>query len=567
MIDSGPERVCWAPIVMSLRMWAGAITAAALAVPAGACAGRRDPPPPGVLRVAEEQGTSFVRNFNPLNYAGDVRWPARHAMYEPLFIYNPLAGALTPWLATGYRWSDDGLRLELAIRHGVRWSDGVPLTARDVAFTLELLARHRELDAHGLWRHTRSVVAVDDATVQLSLARRRVQVLEALAEQPIVPEHVWSTLPDPVAFPNEAPVATGPFVRVSAFDAQSYQVERNPDYWQPGVPAVQALRFRAYGGNEQTLLALLGDELDWAGELVPAVERIYVRRDPAHHRYWFPLLDATIFLYANTRRPPLDLAPVRKALSLAIDRDRLVKVAMHGYTRPADGTGLNDAHARFRDPAAVARGDWVAFDPPRAARLLDEAGCRLDAQGRRRGPDGTPLSLPISVPAGYSDWVAAAQIIARGLRRLGIESPVVTSEFQAWFERLQQGDFALLVGRSEVSATPYGFYRALMSTESVRPLGEPAPENWHRFGLRDADALLARLEETTDPAEERSAAVGLELLFAEHAPAIPLFSGPLWGEFNGARFTGFPDAEHPYAPLAPYLEPQSLLVLTRLAPR
>jgi peptide/nickel transport system substrate-binding protein len=532
----------------------------------GGCAPRREAPAAGVLRVAEEQSTSFIRNFNPLNYAGDVRWPARHAMYEPLFIYNPQTAELVPWLATRYAWSEGGLRLLLSLRPEVRWSDGKPFGARDVVFTFELLARHRELDAHALWRHTRSVRATDDHTVEVTLARRHVPVLEALADQPIVPAHVWAGIADPVGFANENPVATGPFVRVSAFGSQSYQIERNPGYWQ-GTPAVPALRFRAYGGNEQTLLALMGDELDWAGELVPAVERIYVGRDPTHHRYWFPLLDGTVFLYANCRRPPLDRTAVRQALSLAIDRERLVQVAMHGYTRPADGTGLGDAWARFRDPAAVARGDWVAFDPQRAGQLLDAAGWRRGSDGRRRAADGTPLALPISVPAGYSDWVATAQMVARGLRRLGVEAPVVTADFQAWFERLQQGDFVLLVGRSEVSATPYGFYHALMSSESVRPLGEAAPENWHRFGLPAADVLLARLEESTDPDEQRRAAAGLEMLFAENAPAIPLFAGPQWGEYNGARFTGFPDAANPYAPLAPYLEPQSLLVLTRIAPR
>jgi peptide/nickel transport system substrate-binding protein len=199
--------------------------------------------------------------------------------------------------------------------------------------------------------------------------------------------------------------------------------------------------------------------------------------------------------------------------------------------------------------------------------MLEAAGWRRGPDGRRRGPEGEPLVLPIAVPAGYSDWVATAQLVGRALRRVGVEAPVVTSDFQAWFERLQQGDFVLLVGRSEVSATPYGFYHALMSSESVQPLGESAPENWHRFGLPAADALLARLEESTDPDEQRRASAGLAMLFAEHAPVIPLFQGPLWGEYNGTRFTGFPDAANPYAPLAPYLEPQSLLVLTRIAPR
>jgi peptide/nickel transport system substrate-binding protein len=526
---------------------------------AASCASHRPPPEPGVLAVAEEQSASFTRNFNPLLYSGDVRWPARHAMYEPLFIYNPLTGAYVPWLAEAYAWSEDRLLLRLRIRQGVRWSDGAPFTARDVAFTFRLLSRHPALDVQALWQHLADVRAPDDATFEISMKRPHVPLLEAIAQQPIVPEHVWSGVADPMAFANEHPIATGPFTEVTSFKNQVYEVARNPYYWQPGVPAVRALRFRAHPSNEQMLLALLGNELDWACEFIPAVERIWQRPDP-HHHHWFPLLDSTIFLYPNTARKPLDDARVRKALSLAIDRALLVKVAVHGYSRPADGTGLSDAHARYRDGAAAAEGDWVGHDPARAARLLDEAGFPL--HGGRRA-----LALTIQVPAGYSDWVAAAQIISRDLRRVGVEAAVRTSDFSAWFDRLGRGDYTLALGWSELSASPYGFYRALMSRKTVQPLGETAPENWPRFGLAAADELLDALEATSNPEEERRLVVGLERLFAKHAPAIPLYPAPSWGQFNDTRFTGFPDAAHPYAPLSSSLEPQTLLVLTRIAPR
>src|SRR4029079_17334839 len=121
---------------------------------------------------------------------------------------------------------------------------------------------------------------------------------------------------------------------------------------------------------------------------------------------------------------------VRKALSLTIDRALLSKVAMHGWTRPSDATGLSGAHARLRDGEAVKKGDWVGFDAPRAERLLDEAGLRRGPDGWRRAPDGTTLSFTVQTPVGYSDWVAAAQIIARGLRHVGVDALVRTSDYQ-----------------------------------------------------------------------------------------------------------------------------------------
>jgi peptide/nickel transport system substrate-binding protein len=105
-----------------------------------------------------------------------------------------------------------------------------------------------------------------------------------------------------------------------------------------------------------------------------------------------------------------------------------------------------------------------------------------------------------------------------------------------------------------------------MSTGTVKPVGEPSPENWHRFGLPAADTLLAELQRTTDPERERRLSAELQRLFVEHAPALPLFPGPLWGEYNNARIVGFPDADNPYAPLSPNWQ-QALLVLPELAPR
>ncbi len=551
-----------------LTVLAGVAAATIVAIAGAACAPRSQAEP-GVLLIEEkEQTASFIRNFNPLVEVGDLRWPALRAMYEPMFIYNPLDGTYVPWLATASAWSDDHRRLRIELRRGVRWSDGAPFTARDVTFTFGLLERFDALDLRGVGEFIEGVTAVDDHTVEIAFRRVFLPGFYYLAQQPIVAEHVWKDVPDPVSWANPHPVATGPFTEVTQFETQAYRVERNPHYWQlPERPQVKAIRFLAFPGNEQAAFALVSGEVDWAGSFVPAIERIFVARDRAHHHYWFPPIDGGVLLYANTTRAPYDDPRVRKALSMAIDRDLVVEVGMYGYTRPADATGLNDAHARFRDPAAVAAGDWVAHDPARAAALLDEAGLRRGADGFRRLPDGSPWRVTIQVPSGWSDWVRATQVIARGLRAAGIDARMKAHDFNAWYEQVQQGDFALAIGWAEPYPTPYGYYRAMMSPATVKPVGVAAPENWHRFAAPEADALLRALEATADPAEERRLTAELQRLFVERAPAIPLFPGPLWGAYNSARFTGFPDAADPYAPLSPNLSPQALLVLTRLVPR
>jgi peptide/nickel transport system substrate-binding protein len=523
---------------------------------------------PGVIEIGEQQQTSaFTRNFNPLLELGDVRWPARGSMYEPLLIFNPLTGVFLPWLAESYEFDGDHRRLAFKLRHGVRWSDGRPFTARDVAFTFELMKKFPALDLRNFWQYLAEVRVTADDAVEFRFPRPFVPGLEDISSQPIVPEHAWKDVADPIAFANEHPVATGPFTEVTSFKPQAYRVDRNPRWWR-GTPAVKALHFRAYPANDQTILAIINDDLDWAGDFIPAVERIHVGRDPAHHGYWFPAIDAMVMLFANTKVAPFGDARVRKALSMAIDRQRVVTVAMHGYTHPADATGLSGAYDRYRDPAAVAAGaGWMKHDLDGARRLLDEAGVVMGPDGWRRGPDGARLRVPLLVPVGFSDWVVASQIIVRGLRKLGVDAGIATIDMNAWTEKVQRGEFVLSMGWTLPSYSPYGFYRGLLSPKTVKPIGEDAAENWHRFGLAAADDVFTQLEATTDGDQQLGLYRRLEAMFAAQAPAIPLFPGPLWGSFTTKRFTGFPDAHDPYAPLSPNLFPQTLLVLARLKPR
>lgn len=549
------------------RALTSACAAAALLLAAG-CVRERPSAPRGVLTVSVEQEASWIRNFNPLTSATAPRWPTWAGIYEPLYVFSGVRGELIPWLATAYHWRDQNRRLRLTIRQGVRWSDGKPFTVRDVAFTLDLLRKFPALDKRGLWGYLAGVEVVDDATVDVSFGRVYLPGADDVLAQLIVPEHVWSKVADPVSFSNETPVATGPFTQVRVFQNQVYEIGRNPDYWQPGKPKVEALRFPAYPSNERSNLALVFDEVDWAGNFVPAIDRVFVGRSPKDHAYWFPLTGTTIFLYANTGRPPFDDVRVRKALSMAIDRDLVIEVALYKYSRPADATGLSDAYAGWRDPE-VAGADWVRRDVTRANALLDEAGHRRGPDGLRRLPDGKTWKYEVMAVSGWSDWVRAAQVIARGLRELGVDASVRTYDYGAWSQRVQEGNFDLSIGWSFEGPTPYTFYRWLMSTETIKPVGTPAMSNWHRYGSAAADKLLSAFEREPDVAEQRRLSGALQRIFAAEAPAIPLYPNPSWAEFNTSRFTGFPTAANPYADPSPnkFDRGETLLVLTALEPR
>jgi peptide/nickel transport system substrate-binding protein len=123
------------------------------------------------------------------------------------------------------------------------------------------------------------------------------------------------------------------------------------------------------------------------------------------------------------------------------------------------------------------------------------------------------------------------------------------------------------LGWSTEEPTPYNFYRDLMGTDTLMPVGEASARNWHRFGAKEADGLFRSFEAATDPAEQKGLIEKLQSIFVESAPVIPLFPNPSWGEYNSRRFTGFPSKANPYAKLSPNNSPECLLVLTELKPR
>lgn len=540
-------------------------------VTASGCVRDRPPAPEGVMVISQEggQSASWVRNFNPLTTATAARWPTLAGIYEPLAVYNSLRSEYVPWLATDWVWREDNRVLRVTTRDGVRWSDGEPFSANDVAFTHNLLKKHPALDRFGLWGFLESVEAIDDHTVDFHFQRVFIPGRDDVLAQQTVPEHTWRDVDDPVAFTNPNPVATGPFTEVNVFRNQVFELGRNPYYWQEGKPKVSALRFPAYPSNDRANLALVFDEVDWAGNFIPAIDRVFVHRDPAHHKYWFPLTGSTVFLYTNTTRDPFDDIRVRKALSMGIDRKLLVDVAAYRYSRPADATGLSDAYKSWLNPDAVAAGDWVKYNPERARELLEAAGHVIGADGIRRMPDGKPWKFDIITVSGWSDWVRASQVIARGWRELGLDVSVRTLDFGAWFQQVQRGNFDMCIGWSFEGATPYLFYRWLMSSETIKPIGVDSRGNWHRFGSPAADAALQAFEVEADPAVQRRLSDELQRIFVQEVPAIPLYPNPSWAEYNTQRFTGFPTPDHPYADPSPNKmdRGECLLVLLNVEPR
>ena len=519
------------------------------------------------LIVYQENQISWTRNFEPLNPVSICRWPTRGGIYEPLYIYNPISTEWVPWLATNYEWKNDNRKLLFSTRTGVKWSDGREFSAYDVAYTLNLWKQFPALDTRNAWDYLENVVAISDTLVEVDFKRVYVPGFEAIAGAYIVPKHIWSKLDDPLKFDNPDPVGTGPYTEVLRFNSQVWELGKNHNYWQKGKPHVEKLIFPTFSTNEQTTLALLSGNLDWAGAFIPAIQRIFVDKNPEHHHYWFRNTGYSTFLHTNTKDPILQDTNVRKAISYAINREQVVKVGMYNYTSPAHVTSLAGPMAKWHSPKINEKENWTAFNLEKANELLDDAGYKWKNKNERIDSNGSPLKFNIIVVSGWSDWVRSAQVISQNLKKVGIQATVRTYDFGAWIARMQQGNFQMAVGWADKGATPYNFFKSMMFSEYVKPLGETADINWHRFGIKEADFLIKKFEQTSDENEIKNIIYKLQHLFIEHAPGIPLFAELSWAECNSKYFTNFPSAENPYGPLSVNEQPSFIFTLLNIKKR
>lgn len=494
--------------------------------------------PSGVLTLGREGNTSFTRNFNP--FSPNALWPTTFAMYEPLFALNRGTGEPSPRLATEWETSQDGTEITFTLREGVEWSDGEAFTAADVEFSLEFVQENL-----GQYPYVTDIEAVDDLTVSVSLDAPNSTAVYLIGPALMVPEHIWSTIADPLTHTNENPVATGPFTEIAKFQTQEYQVDRNPNYWDEGKPYIQGVRVPAFPGNPEVQLALANNELDWADVFVPNVRDTFVGRNPEHNCYWGPFIAGTAQLYANTTKAPFDDVNVRKAISMAINRDQIVAAVEYGS--PANSFGIGPRYVGWTSEPAGDAAAWTTLNVEEAERLLDEAGMTKGSDGWRMLPDGSAFAPSIIVGASSTDWVASSQSIVQNLQDVGINASVQAQDWGVVIDRATKGDYDLAHMWSSEGPTPYNFYRGAMSNGTVMPVGEVAYENVQRYGSAAADALLEEFTATDDRDEQQAIVDQLAAVFAAEAPSIPLYWYPDFGEYSTERFVGFPSADNPYA--------------------
>jgi ABC-type transport system substrate-binding protein len=551
-----------------LKSMAGA---AVLALGVAACGGSSSSSPSGSTQAKTGQPlviestplSPMTDNFNPLSSTSTGFLTNSVALYnEPLYIWNYLrpTDPGIPVLASGQpAFSNGGKTVTIPVRSGVKWNDGKPFSASDVAFTFNMIKAHPALFTSGAPVVT-SASAPSATSATLNFATPQYANLFLIGQVYIEPQHVWSTVSNPVTYADPKPVGTGPYM-LDKFSPQGYTLKINPLFRTKSSLHVPEIDFPSYNTNANLVPPIQSGSIDWAGNYVSDIQGNYLSKSP-ENRTWLagaPFFSANnvVSLFVNTTKAPLSDPAVRQAISYGINRQQLSTQAETGYELPASSSSglMLPANSAYQDPA-LANNLPPTGDATKVASTLQADGwAKVNGKWTK---NGKTLAFKISDPIPYSDYYTADQLIAHQLNALGFDVTVDgIGNPSVWAEDVTNGTFDTTIRWSNQGPTPYVFYSGWLDNRLSAPVGKPATGDFGRFSDNAAQAALLQYEGTGDAGAQKEAITKLQTIMTSQVPVVPLLYGGAWAEFSTRNYTGWPSASNPYmtpVPNTPYLE-------------
>ncbi|MFC8515982.1 ABC transporter substrate-binding protein [Streptomyces sp. NPDC057257] len=352
--------------------------------------------------------------------------------YEYLTDYDPGDAHPVPGLATSWKPSADKLTWTYTIRSDAKWSDGQKVTAEDAAWTFnKMMTDEAAATANGSFvTNFRKVTA--PSPTQLVIELKKPQATMTALDVPIVPEHIWKDVKDFSKFNNDKSfpvVGDGPFV-LTDYKADSYvRLKANKSFWR-GAPKFDELVFKYYKDQDAAVAALRKGEVSFvAGQpaLTPAQaaslkgqQDIHVNEGPGRRFYALatnPGAQAKNGQKFGDGDPSLLDERVRHALFMAVDRKTIIDKVFQGHAVEGQGYIPPRFSTYFWQPSGS---QTLSYDPTKAAQLLDQAGYKKNADGKRVGKDGKPLNYRVLCHATDPNDKAVGQYLKEWWGKLGI---------------------------------------------------------------------------------------------------------------------------------------------------
>jgi peptide/nickel transport system substrate-binding protein len=497
------------------RLRAGRCFLALLALAGAACGGEAPGSAGSTIVVGMR---SDFGGFNPITntdlYSGEV---INFALFTPLIQYDA-ALKVTPHLAES--WDELGdTAIVFHLRHDVKWHDGRPVTAEDVAFTFERAKTPEtaSLLQSAFLADVASVEVIDSFTVRFQYVRPHAQALEDFWWAP-APRHLLDSIAPAElrnAPFNRQPVGSGPYRFVEWRANERLVLERNPDHAPSlgGPPTLERVLFRIIPEASTLLTEQLTGGVHVDIPVLP--DQVEPLRSQGQNQVFAFPGRTVYYLGWNNARPPFDDARVRRGLAHAINRQEIIEALLHGQGVPAASP------IPPWSPVYPADVQPLAFLPDSAAALLDQAGWRDgDGDGIRENRAGQPLRFTL---LSSDDQLrrSVVEVLQSQLRRVGADAQIRVVEFQTMISEHRNREFDAvftnwILDNFRVSSSPFALFH---SSEAERA------RSANRSSVRDAqlDRLIEQGGAATDPAEQQRVWREFTLRLQQQQPVTFMF--------------------------------------------
>jgi peptide/nickel transport system substrate-binding protein len=535
-------------------------------------------PAGGLTEVAREDtlvlGWSILSPIgvvNPWSVPGYSHQDLNNLLWEPLMYFGIFSDTEIPWLAESMEYtSDDFTSLQIKLNPLARWSDGVPVTSKDVVFTLQGQYDNDRLPYHAAFQQfMESVTAVDDHTVDVKFKipapRFKFEVLTEKFDTgiPIVPAHAFEGVEDVTEYAGGTEMPhSGPYDLI-AWNANQKILDLREDWWgaeagvapMPQVKRVVVVNLGGRGGQNMDVVAqrIVNNEMDSALDMRSSViGNILAQNDkvtthtgnesPYGYLDWWPNS-----LWVNTQLAPYDDPRVRRAVSRAINRDLIDEILYEGapiatiYPFP-----LYPGLQAFVDsPEVKALEEQYQprlYDPEESAALMEEAGFTRNGDDMWE-KDGETVNMTIHAFEGiHSDIVP---ILVEMLLNAGFDAAINFGTDS--YQNMVDGAAGLyMFGHGASLKDPYAALE-LFHGRFSESIGNPAGSNrFSRYSNPEYDALLDEIAplSSDDPKFHENAVKALEIYWREQID-IPIIQWLHRIAYNQTNWTNWPTEANP----------------------
>jgi peptide/nickel transport system substrate-binding protein len=378
-----------------------------------------------VLRVGV---VSDLITDNPWAVSAGSDWSVVTVQYDMMLKFAAEDLSPAPSLATGCEPNADSTEWTCTLREGLRWSDGSPLTSRDIAFTYRFVIDNKIPQYKSYFPSDTTFETPDERTL-IWKAEEPTFAPDMPPWVYIVPEAVWAPydgreLREIRGVQNTPSIGSGPFVLTEWAPGQGWTMERNPYYWGE-EPQLDRIEYRLYSNQEAMIQALRNGEIDFADGIKPSlidsvegIDGVAVQRVVSD--WWLNFA----FNFGG-QGPDADALPalhditVRHAIAMAIDKQAIAEKVYRGTATPGD-TIIRPASAFWH--LDIPADEELPFDPEAANGMLDEAGyADTDGDGIREDPEtGEPLELLVPASQDTTGAVESGELIVGYLAAIGV---------------------------------------------------------------------------------------------------------------------------------------------------